>query len=218
MKNTIIQALQLLRTGDADAAEKTLYKKLNALENQRTKKDVDMWDFAKKSDKNLSGLRLSLTGIYYHNGEKVASNGYVMVVQKAQYPQDKDGKVFDKDGKEINEKYPEYWRVIPSTLASKHIPLLDVINDRESKKLTDMLSIMRAERAMGESNSLEITPDGDIAMVPDVLDIFIKVTSQVLNYESYLSHNGEILMLVAPTVTFLFMLDNKCSKNVRYKL
>lgn len=217
MKQTIIQALQQLRDGNADEAEKTLYKKLYALENPRTKKDVDMWDFAEKSDKNKSELRQSLTGIYYNNGEKVASNGYVMMVQKAQYSKDKEGKVFDKNGKEINKKYPEYWKILPSTLASKHIPLLDVINNCESKKLTDMLSIMRAERAMGEYNSLEITPDGDIAMVPDVLGIFIKVTSQVLNYESYLSHNGAILMLVAPTVTFLFMLD-KCSKNVRYKL
>lgn len=218
MKQTIIQALQQLRDGNADAAEKTLYKKLSSLENPKGKKELSIWDFAKKPDKVKADILPALNGVYYHDANMIASNGFIMIIKKSKYDPSKEGKVFDKDGKEINEKYPEYWRILPSTLASKHIPLLDVINNCESKKLTDMLSIMRAERAMGESNSLEITPDGDIAMIPDVLDIFIKVTSQVLNYESYLSHNGEILMLVAPTVTYLFMLDNKCSKNVRYKL
>jgi hypothetical protein len=218
MKNTIIQALQLLRTGDADAAEKTLYKKLSALENPKAKKELSIWDFAKKTEKVKADLSPALNGIYYHDGNMIASDGFVMIVRKSKYDPSKEGKVFNRDDKEINEKYPEYWRIIPSILASKHIPLLDVINDCESKKLTDMLSIMRAERAMGEANSLEITPEGDIAMTPHVLDMFIQVTSQIVNYESYLSHNGGILMLVAPTVTFLFMLDNKCSKNVRYKL
>ena len=56
-----------------------------------------------------------LVGVYYDNGEKVATNGYMFVAIKSDYPSEREGLIIDKNGEEIKGRYPNYKGAIPST-------------------------------------------------------------------------------------------------------
>lgn len=56
-----------------------------------------------------------LAGVYYDNGQIVATNGHMWAAIKSDYPSEREGLVIDKNGKEIKGKYPNVKNVIPST-------------------------------------------------------------------------------------------------------
>lgn len=65
-------------------------------------------------EKPLKSLRKGLTGVYHKDGYKQASNGFVYVQLKEDYPKQYEGKVVYKDGTVINADPPKYQNVLPN--------------------------------------------------------------------------------------------------------
>lgn len=59
-------------------------------------------------------LRPNLTGVYYTEGKKVATDAWVLICLAEQYPYELEGKIIDKKGQVIGAKYVDYMRVKPS--------------------------------------------------------------------------------------------------------
>lgn len=57
--------------------------------------------------------RHQLRGVYYDNGNLVASDGCILAVIKNEYPAEYEGRIIDKAGKDIKLKYNNYRCVIP---------------------------------------------------------------------------------------------------------
>ena len=56
-----------------------------------------------------------LRGVFYDNGNLVASDGRVLAVIKSDYPSEREGLIIDKNGQTINAKYPNYKSAFPCT-------------------------------------------------------------------------------------------------------
>lgn len=73
------------------------------------KKKLTFGDFASKD-----GNRLFMTGVFYEKGFAVATDGRVLLKQKADYPKEWEGKIVSlSDGKEIKDcEFPNYKRIL----------------------------------------------------------------------------------------------------------
>ena len=56
-----------------------------------------------------------LNGVFYDKGNIVASDGHILAVIRQDYPGEREGLIFDKNGCTIDSIYPNYSRVIPET-------------------------------------------------------------------------------------------------------
>ena len=56
-----------------------------------------------------------LNGVYYDSGKIVASDGHILAAVRQDYPGEREGLIFDKNGCTIDSIYPNYLRVIPDT-------------------------------------------------------------------------------------------------------
>lgn len=73
------------------------------------KGDINIYDYVRKDDKYTR-----ITGVYYNNGEIVASDSHILLVLKNYaYEAKYEGKVISKSGEEIEAKYPNYNSVKP---------------------------------------------------------------------------------------------------------
>jgi len=59
-------------------------------------------------------LRTNLLGIYYHDGKRFASNGYLLAIVETPYDEDLENKLIDKDGNQINACPVSYESVFPA--------------------------------------------------------------------------------------------------------
>ena len=57
-------------------------------------------------------LRPALNGVFHDKGQRVATDAYQVVVIKCDYPQEYEGKIIDKEGKEIDARFPNYEDVL----------------------------------------------------------------------------------------------------------
>ena len=67
-------------------------------------------------------LRPAYTGVFHENGQRVATDTHQIVVIKSDYPTEYEGKIIDKEGKEIEYRFPNYEAVLPQ-LNSKLIEI-----------------------------------------------------------------------------------------------
>ncbi len=58
-------------------------------------------------------LRPSLNGVFHDKGQRIATDAHQIVVIKSEYPTEYEGKIIDKEGKEIDYKFPNYEAVLP---------------------------------------------------------------------------------------------------------
>lgn len=54
------------------------------------------------------------TGIFHSEGHHVVTDGRYLLRMAADYPEEREGKVFDKDGAQLDLKYPDWRRVTPA--------------------------------------------------------------------------------------------------------
>ena len=58
-------------------------------------------------------MRPSLNGVFHDKGQRIATDSHQIAVIKSGYPQEYEGKIIDKEGKEIAAKFPNYEAVLP---------------------------------------------------------------------------------------------------------
>ena len=86
------------------------FVKLQIFENTNVKTSkFNIFNYCGKKD----FLRPSLSGVFHDKGQRVATDAHQMVIIKCDYPQEYEGKIIDKDGKEIGAKFPYYEAVLP---------------------------------------------------------------------------------------------------------
>ena len=64
---------------------------------------------------------LKLTGIFFEKGQIIASDSRILAIIKMDYPKENEGKIIDKEGNTINEKYVNYNNVMPDLYYYKKI-------------------------------------------------------------------------------------------------
>lgn len=121
------------------------------------------------------GFRSALMGVYYHNGDVVASDSHIMVVLKKSYDESNEGKIITPKGKESPGQYPDYqsairWTVetpmsvIPADLVEKmrreikslteNDRLYVVFSGKEGRigfRLSELLSMLRLANVCGKA-------------------------------------------------------------------
>lgn len=98
--------------GKDDENAKLLQKILLSEESGVPKSGIKMSDFVLgKKEVN----RPALTGVYYNNGNMVATDSTILVVLTAPYPEEWEGKIITPDGDTVNGKYPNYISVRPKS-------------------------------------------------------------------------------------------------------
>ena len=86
------------------------FVKLQIFENTNVKTSkFNIFNYCGKKD----FLRPSLSGVFHDKGQRVATDAHQMVIIKCDYPQEYEGKIIDKDGKEIGAKFPDFEAVLP---------------------------------------------------------------------------------------------------------
>lgn len=58
-------------------------------------------------------FRPALNGVFHEEGNRVASDKYILVALKEGYDHDVEGKIIGPDGAEINQAYPKWQSIIP---------------------------------------------------------------------------------------------------------
>jgi hypothetical protein len=58
-------------------------------------------------------LRPSLKGVFHDKGQRVATDTHQIAIIKCDYPKEYEGKIIDKEGKEIEGKFPNYESILP---------------------------------------------------------------------------------------------------------
>lgn len=75
--------------------------------------------------KNQKEYRRSLLGIYHNGGKLIASDGRMLAAVIETYPPAMEGRIYQK-GCEIEENYPSYLGVFPSTLTPCEVDVTDL--------------------------------------------------------------------------------------------
>ena len=76
------------------------------------------FDFYKYASKDNS--RPVMCGIFHDKGQKVASDAYILIAKKEDYPEEYEGKILGKDGNFIEGKFPNYESVFPNLKKSAY--------------------------------------------------------------------------------------------------
>lgn len=69
----------------------------------------DFYKYAKKDD-----MRPAMCGIFHDKGQKVVSDGQILIAKKEDYPEEYEGKILGKDGNFIDWKFPDYESIFPN--------------------------------------------------------------------------------------------------------
>ena len=98
------------------------FVKLQIFENTNVKTaKFNIFNHCKKKGE----LRPDLTGVFHDKGQRVATDAHQIVVIKCEYPQEYEGKIIDKEGKEIGKeridkegkaiaaRFPNYDAILP---------------------------------------------------------------------------------------------------------
>jgi hypothetical protein len=103
--------LQNLYERTDDKYFKEIIESIIRIESEtKSKEKFNLWDYAMKDT-----LNNVLGCIFYDNGYKVATNGFILAVLKEEYDSTLDGRLMKKDGTFYTDgKYPNWTRVIQS--------------------------------------------------------------------------------------------------------
>ena len=95
---------------------------------------INFFKFALKPSRYLSDDRKWMTGIVHKDGKRIASDGFIVVMERADYPEDMEGKSVDKKGAEIerNTPLPEFRCLIPKD--TDEFPKIPVKEDFKTDK------------------------------------------------------------------------------------
>lgn len=99
-------------------------------------KTLDLSKFAAR--KNF--LRPQMCGVFHDNGFRVASDTYVVVAVRQDYPADLEQKIIGRDGQEIKEggRYPRWRYVFPETAGEGYAV--------DSSAVRDLMRLERADK------------------------------------------------------------------------
>lgn len=168
MKNLdlISEAIKKIERIDTEDVNKELalnrMKQFVLLNTQQPKGGkVKIYDWVSKD-----GYRPQMCGVFHdaENKVAVATNTHALIVSKRDYVECEESHIVDKNGDEIQGRYPDYKRVMPDT---DECLLYDV--DRE--KVKRILTEYRAERKLDKSvEYLAInigSPDKPLYLAPE---------------------------------------------------
>lgn len=103
---------------DVDVCEKAAELLLSVIRAEtcgKTKSKFNLYDFCAKDP-----LRPVMEGIYHKDGFKVASNAKVLAMLKDEYDAKLESKIIDRNGKEVEGRYPNYLAVMPKYDAKEY--------------------------------------------------------------------------------------------------
>lgn len=100
----------------------------------KTKK-INLYKYTLQRKNDVYG-RKRLRGVFHTGGYQIASDGRLMCRIKADYPAELEGKIVDKKGQIISEKYEDWLTAIHSTTGSKLLKIdLELLMERTQKGL-----------------------------------------------------------------------------------
>lgn len=82
---------------------------------QSSNPKFDFYKYAAKDD-----MRPAMCGIFHDKGQKVVSDGRILIAKKEDYPEEYEGKILGKDGKFIDGKFPNYESIFPDLKKSAY--------------------------------------------------------------------------------------------------
>lgn len=103
---------------DCDVCEKAADILLSIIRAEtcgKTKSKFNLYDFCAKDP-----LRPVMEGIYHKDGFKVASNAKILVMLKDEYDNELESKIIDRNGNEVEGRYPNYLAIIPKYDANEY--------------------------------------------------------------------------------------------------
>lgn len=112
MKPESLKHLQNLYERTEDKYFKETIEAIFRLESETKSKKgkFNIWDYVSNDD-----IRKYTYCVFHDNGYKVATDSFIMVALKEDYPEDMEGKLMRKDGtiEDENVKFPNWRKVIP---------------------------------------------------------------------------------------------------------
>ena len=107
-ENLIVEAIDKLRGENKEVTE--ILRRFLMTNQANTRCKFDLYNCVEKD-----GLRPAMRGVFHENGKRIATNVYALfVLNNEVYPSEYEGKIIDKTGLQIDEKYVNYNAVIPS--------------------------------------------------------------------------------------------------------
>jgi hypothetical protein len=100
----------LMNSGDKDTA-KLVTEILRAECKVKRGTKFSLYDFVDKT-----AAYKALSGIYYDNGNQVATDSHHIIVLKEEYDPELEGKIIDKNGEEVEARFPNYNAVLPKSI------------------------------------------------------------------------------------------------------
>ena len=100
------------------------------LSKQKTQK-FDIHSFCKKKDE----FRPPMTAVYYQNGLAVASNTYMLIEMKCDYPAEWENKSVKKDGTIVEGEFPHYEPCFPTNVTAVPFDFSRIVEMGKAEKI-----------------------------------------------------------------------------------
>ena len=138
---------------------------------------LDLYKFASKDY-----TRYFMCGVYHDNGKKIATDGHIMAIVKADYLPQCEGKIIDRYSLPLDGRFPSYQKVIPDT---KDLKKMDFDGRKFLQELSDGKKILSiAEKIIKHKHKKDDrpscwyyrTPNGDLmsSTITGQIEHFIK--------------------------------------------
>ncbi len=98
---------QALKLNDNKGVEQLIKRFLLSNELSNNKFNIYNYVAGKKSPYH------ALKGVLHEGKYKIATDAHILIVLEEEYPEEIEGKIIDKEGKEIDEQFPNWKSVIP---------------------------------------------------------------------------------------------------------
>lgn len=169
---------------DCDVCEKAADILLSIIRAEtcgKTKSKFNLYDFCAKDP-----LRPVMEGIYHDKGFKVASDSKLLMMLKEEYDESLEGKIIDRNGNEVEGRYPRYEKVMPTYHAEEykthHIDF-DSFYDQLKEIRTKVYSDCGKKKQWVDEMVVNI---GDTYLSADLFDKFIGFMKYIGTDEIYI--------------------------------
>ena len=119
------EAKDILDAMEAGKSNEQRYKELLDEQGEisgKAKKSYSLYKYIDKKE------RPQLGGVYHKDGYAIATDTYVLVADRRKYEKANDGRIIDKDGNEIEGRFPNAFAVVPRRIIASDIDAMDLLN------------------------------------------------------------------------------------------
>jgi hypothetical protein len=143
-------------------------------------------------------LRPALTGVYHKGGYIYATTGFILARVVGEYPEELEGKAINKQGEELESRYPNAEAVIPDYL---HAEKVEIDLGDLKKAVKNVLRVKNKTRTETKHAAIDLFGEGTHFFQAPILDGMIRLFAvlkedfEILRYRGSKDNHNSLLFV-----------------------